>query len=493
MKSSVAMRSVSSAMGLLLLTLSVATAQTTHRPTPLAAQAAPSPFADNNGQIPPKSEYSGPLFKLSADWPRKPLPPLKNPPWQAAIHGGRIDTRNAQAYAYALRDYVAKNAQALIMNDSAWNAGQAGWYNEPWLGGLRESISGTYAAGEFGPGIFPDTGLRTKFSTHVLTYYDARAAYSLFKLWGQTALEPAIKTANFQFDEGSVIVKAAVFASTDPQQPSDWWDAMKGAQVWQMYFNPADPTNPAPASPQVWPGYVAQFDIIVKDTRSAPKTGWVFTTLVYDSSVPGDVWDKMIPLGAQWGNDPQATQPGQPLVENWINPKAPKYSTQTLGWGGRLSGPNDGARNDIAVNGKVLKNEPDSSCMSCHSTAQWNTAQHRMMSFLLPSFFQEKKPGFQLCGDDGKPDPKGSNICSPAPASAAWMKWFLNRLGTQSMNKGSIATDFDEVFSFKTLPAWWNAMHPVPGNAALAAGPEGVPMRFNQYTGAPLPPAAASK
>jgi hypothetical protein len=178
MKSSVAMRSVSSAMGLLLLSLSVATAQTTHRPTPLAAQAAPrgapSPFADNNGQIPPKSEYSGPLFKLSADWPRKPLPPLKNPPWQAAIHGGRIDTRNAQAYAYALRDYVAKNAQALIMNDSAWNAGQAGWYNEPWLGGLRESISGTYAAGEFGPGIFPDTVLRTKFSTHVLTYYAIR-------------------------------------------------------------------------------------------------------------------------------------------------------------------------------------------------------------------------------------------------------------------------------------------------------------------------------
>jgi hypothetical protein len=27
-------------------------------------------------------------------------------------------------------------------------------------------------------------------------------------------------------------------------------------------------------------------------------------------------------------------------------------------------------------------------------------------SFLLPSFFREKKPGFQLCGNDGKPDPK---------------------------------------------------------------------------------------
>ncbi len=154
----------------------------------------------------------------------------------------------------------------------------------------------------------------------------------------------------------------------------------------------------------------------------------------------------MVPLGVQWGNDPQADRPGIPLQENWNNPKAPLYATQTLGWGGRLSGPNDGGRNDIAVNGKPMPNTPNSSCMSCHSTAQWNNDIHRMPSFLLPSFATAEQPYFQTCGKDGKPVKGGTFICSPEPGSKAWMKWFQNRLGTQSMDEGSFATDFDEVF-----------------------------------------------
>lgn len=477
---------VPSALGFLLLLSALAAAQpTTHRPAANVAMTAVSPFADNNGQVPPKDQYSGPLFKLNPAWPHSPLPPLANPPWQAAIHGQPISVDNAAAYADALRSYVSKNAKNLIANYDSWDAGKARWYNEPWIGRLREAIHGTYPAGQFGPEIFPGTGLRATFNTHVLTYYDERAAYSLFKLWETTAMKPNITTQNSQFDEGAVIVKAAIFASVDPKQRVDWWDAMKGAQAWPLYISlPAsDPNVTAP--PQVWPGYVAQFDIIVKDSKSAPKTGWVFTTLVYDSSVPGDTWDKMVPLGAQWGNDPQATQAGQPLVENWINPKAPKYSTQTLGWGGRLSGPNDGARNDIAVNGKIEMNEPNSSCMSCHSTAQWNIKQHKMVTFLLPSFPQNQpnsaSPGFQSCGDDGKP-PGDKYICSPAQASAAWMKWFKNRKGTQPMDPGSVAMDFDEVFSFKSLPEWWRAMNPTAPTLAAPASS----IRFNQYTGAPI-------
>jgi len=474
-------------LSLLLLSPSSARAQTAHRPAFVGLEGSgPSPFADNNGLVPPKAVYSGPLFKLNAAWPRSAVPPLANPPWSAAIHGEKITVANAPAYASALRDYVAQNAKDLIMHYDTWDAAKARWYNEPWLGSLREAIHGTYPAGEFGPGIFPDTGLRATFTTHVLTYYDERAAYSLHKLWGQTAMNPNLQTGNAQFDEGSVIVKAAVFTSTDPKQPRNWWDAMKGAQEWPVYINPtSDPSVPT----EVWPGYVAQFDIIVKDSKSAPQTGWVFMTLVYDSSVPGDVWAKMIPLGAQWGNDAQATKPGQPLVENWSNPKAPKYSTETLGWGGRLSGPNDGARNDIAVNGKVEKNEPDSSCMSCHSTAQWNVGQHKMPSFLLPSFAQSAAPGFKLCGDNGKPDPNGANICSPEQASTGWMKWFKDRLGTEPMDKGAVAMDFDEVFCFKSLPMWWKAVGPRPA-LNLTTAPQSVPLRFNQYTGAPIPGSA---
>lgn len=460
--------------------------------TPLAAPdlaaaqcSAPTktPFQTNNGQLPPKKDYSGPLFALSANWPDQRPAPLADPPWRKAIDNGVITVANAPAYAAALKEAVAKNARQLLMDYRNWDAGEAGWYNEPWLGGLRDSIHGTYPAGEFGPEIFPGTGLRTTFNTHVLTYYDARAAYTLLNFWGSSAMTPTLAAQNAQFVDGAIAVKAAVFASTDKNAPRDWWDALKGAQEWPLYIPVGTATTPS-----VWPSYVVQFDIIVKDVKSAPKTGWVFMTLVYDADAPGDFWDKMVPLGAQWGNDPQATKPGDPLVENWNNPAAPKYAKLTLGWGDRLTGPNDGGRNDIAVNGKVMKNEPDSSCMSCHSTAQWNVDQNRMTSFLLPSFFTKTPPGFELCGKDGKPDPQGQNICSPAPASPEWMKWFQNRLGDQPMDPGSFATDFDEVFTFKSLPIWYCATQPsapAAANMFMVGAPLGR-MRFNQYTGAPL-------
>ena len=45
--------------------------------------------------------------------------------------------------------------------------------------------------------------------------------YTLHKVWGTTALNPAIKTDNFQFPEGSVVMKAAVFLSDDPKIQSN--------------------------------------------------------------------------------------------------------------------------------------------------------------------------------------------------------------------------------------------------------------------------------
>jgi hypothetical protein len=219
----------------------------------------------------------------------------------------------------------------------------------------------------------------------------------------------------------------------------------------------------------------------------------VFTTLVYDAAARGDAWDKMVPLGAQWGNDPEANSaliPPPPLKENWINPAAPKYSKQTLGWGGRLSGPNDGARNDIQVGSRVMKNAPDSSCMSCHSPAQWQPEQHKMLSFLLPSFPNPSSgPPFKPC-PNGKPsDPY---ICSPAPGSPDWFRWFQNRLGTEPFDPGtgSVATDFDMVFAFKTLPAWWRAQgasdQPEPFAMHAVRAGASQPKLFNEYSGAPL-------
>ncbi|MGB7266961.1 MAG: hypothetical protein WBC92_15710, partial [Terracidiphilus sp.] len=160
----------------------------------------------------------------------------------------------------------------------------------------------------------------------------------------------------------------------------------------------------------------------------------------------------------------------------------------TLGWGGRLSGPNDGAQNAIAYSGASYANVADSSCMSCHGPAEWDKTRHQMDSFILPGTLVGPNK-FQPCGNNGQPDPKGNYICSPAPGSKEWMRWFQSRPGTAPQDAAAVALDYDDVEAFKSLPLWW-----------VATGPKGQPIpemllpshvqRFNQYSGAPLRPPA---
>jgi hypothetical protein len=119
---------------------------------------------------------------------------------------------------------------------------------------------------------------------------------------------------------------------------------------------------------------------------------------------------------------------------------------------------------------KKVVNAKNSSCMSCHSSAQWNTTSKTMPSFLLPSAIPPK--GF----DDDK------YLYSPPPGSVEWMKWFQSRKGNVPMDEGSIAADFDMVLTFKSLPLMESAKshqpHPLMGldlrgKAAAAPAPAG--------------------
>ncbi len=101
-----------------------------------------NPFVNSNGLMPPPSQYSGPFFKLSHNWPSKPLPPIKNPPWSKAIGGKQLNKENAAAYVAALKQYVSANARQLLFDYKNWDGDKAHWYTEPWLGSIRESIHG---------------------------------------------------------------------------------------------------------------------------------------------------------------------------------------------------------------------------------------------------------------------------------------------------------------------------------------------------------------
>lgn len=435
------------------------------------AQAQVQPFDDAQRDPPPN--YPGPTFKLSHAYPASAAVPAM--PWRAAIDNQPISPANAQAYAEALKAAIGKDMRVLLQDYGKWDAGQRGWYNEPWLGKtstatsawkFREPLRGMYVGSQdMGRSLFKQSGLKNDFSTYVLVYYDKTAAVTLNNIWGASAMTPSVTPQTTQFAEGSIIVKAA-FITADPAT----WPVMKGTVAWPAYitFNAGiDPNNPLPNA-ALTQTYLMQFDIIVKDSVSAPKTGWVFTTLVYDTRVPapdGDIWKKMVVLGAQWGNDPQANNGNvlkPKLVDNYINPKSPAYGRATLGWGERLSGPNDGAMNNIAFDrpGSLqptrIVNAKDSSCMSCHSSAQWDNRDQKlgMKSFLLPALTPTFKP-LPSCKDRSC----AGFLGSPPPSSEAWMKWFQNRLGDQAMDpsEGNVAGDFDMVLTFKTLPAWFSA------------------------------------
>lgn len=408
------------------------------------AQVNPNPFANNNGEIPPKGQYTGPLFQLNYRYPTTLKAPPANPLWRQALRGHSLSRQNAIAYAYALKAYVSNDMKKLILDYPHWNAQQAGWFNEPWLGGIRESTHGAYHGSDFPATTFPKSGLtKGGMSTYVLTFYDSTAAYTLHQVWGTDAQNPKLTNSSGQFAEGAVIVKLAVTTALEKD-----WPVMAGAAQWPLYIPAA--MAPDTAAPSVRNTSVMQLDIIVKDAITAPKTGWVFTTLVYDAKAPGiNAWDKMVPLGAMWGNDPEINSTKYPnalLTENVINPKAPLYATETLGWGGRLSGPNDAAVVAPAIitdgqggtGGLEVPAVAASSCMSCHSPAQYP-----MKSFLLP-----------IPTPTDTPRNRQGALVLNVPGSMPWMKWFQDRPGNVSMDSGTTPLDYDMVFAFKSLPAW---------------------------------------
>jgi hypothetical protein len=411
----------------------------------------PTPLADSNGLLP--LNYKGPVFKLSHDYPGGKEASAEEAPWRKATGGGGINVENAGRIAEILKDYVSRDMRLMLTDSPRWNPAELHWYNEPWTGYLREATHGVYVGSSpMAADLFKESGLTKPFSTYVLTFYDKRAGYMLGNVWGKSATSPNIVTEAGQFMENSIVVKAAFSTANE-----DVWPVMAGALPWTVYItvNATKQPNPLPA-PELTRVSLFQFDIVVKSTELAPDTGWVFMTLVYDKDAPGDFWDKMVPLGVMWGNDPDvdsAAHPDQPLKQNWINPRAPAYSKATLGWGGRLSGPNDGARNDAVVDGaipSVAPNLPSSSCLSCHSVSEWP-----MKSFLLPTATDPQVfPPIGLVNSDYLVMwPPGSTTGGPDKVPA-WTHWFQSRSGSQPADEGTQAFDYDMVTTFKSLSAW---------------------------------------
>jgi hypothetical protein len=402
---------------------------------PCAAQAV-DPLASNNGIYPPASSWERPYRSANFRYPAKPVPSA----WLQVAPKGPLTVAKAQAYADAIKRHLAPSLRQMIEAPDAWSPATHGWYDMPWVAtgdaeDGREPILGSFTGQVLPQATFKDSGLTTDIQNHTVIYYDATAAATLKKLWANP-FKPDRNAVNFA--PGSIVIKAGAVSATPAQ-----WPILEGTATWTVYRPSVAQVQLSKQGqsivwqPELTPLRALQFDIIVKDPVASPKTGWVFITYIHDARAPGQSpWDKLVPLGVMWGNDPQVAHfpegrdpKGAPLTETWLNPAAPSYSKATDGWGGRLSGPIDvSARHNVVLtNGKLLGTARASSCMSCHGTAQFPA---------LSNFYPSPNRTLPM---DGQPFPLF------VPGSNEWARWFQSRWGQEPQDKrvGSVALDYD--------------------------------------------------
>jgi len=398
-------------------------------------------FAVNDGLIPLKTEYNGTLFQFHYDYPTSYVKDT-NTTWNKVLNGKPLSKENAHAYVMALKKHVKRSLYDFLANPQKWNdSKQTGWHSMLWAGESvektgwegRDAIYGTYTGQIMAKDVYNESGLTVDIRNHAGIYYNDTAAYTLGQVWQKCddstkPCIPSVSNDEAQFKEGAIIVKSAGVTAT-PEQ----WPVLKGAPKWQVYRKAFNLNGTIENSkPKVTDLRVGIFDIIIKDSIASPETGWVFSTLVYDSNARGtDVWDRMVPLGAMWGNDPDvnsAKNPKQELMETYINPDAPAWTTVTLGYGKRMAGPFDIAvKYNVEVNGTTVKSLRSSSCLSCHGTTSYIPNNYHMNTFLYAAKDYKSNP-WQMY----------------TPGSKEWNQWFQNRAGDvpQSTHKDAIALDY---------------------------------------------------
>jgi hypothetical protein len=284
----------------------------------------------------PPAGWTGPAFRLSQDYPSK-MPDIGDTPWlKFDFH-----TQTVQ-YLEAVLQYAIDGNTAVDFQGQDNRVRK--WYHAPWLHANprsgREFIHGLTRERDSRPGELAPTQSQ-QVENWAVSMYNPRGGYVLGQVWkNRDAPDPTLA----RFPEATVAFKLIFTTATPDQVP-----LLKNSLQWEADIDRAKDAGPRPTV------RLLQMDVAVRDSRADATTGWVFGTFIYNGNAQGtDVWDRMVPVGAIWGNDPDKLGTSIPLTETVINPEA-RDLVQHLGYEGRLNGPIDNAA---------------SSCLSCHSTAQ---------------------------------------------------------------------------------------------------------------------------
>jgi hypothetical protein len=323
------------------------------KPICLAVVVAILPFVAFAANFPdarekPPAGWNGPVFRLSQDYPGK-LPAAEKLPWKAFDFATQPEQYMAAVYAYALEGNIETEFRG---RDNPVRK----WYHAPWMhygNNGREFIRGVTRERNSRPKDLAPTQ-NCYWQNWAVGLYNPPGGYVTGQVWKNPEKPDASKA---DFPDGTVSVKLLFTVAPVSQVPY-----LVNGFKWQANIDPVgggkctekDPSGTR--TPQEIT--LLQIDLAVRETRADGYTGWVMGTLVYDGNAPGaTAWERMVPVGLQWGNDPLLTPErhaaGERVKESWINPKL--KIPQHLGWLGRLNGPVD---------------NPMSACLSCHGTAQ---------------------------------------------------------------------------------------------------------------------------
>ena len=385
------------------------------------------------------------VFKLSQNYPQQ-LPTDHDQPWRKFNFKSHPDEYLNAVLQYCYDGNV--DVDWVVQNNR-----KRAWYGAPWL---HTSASGR----EFIHGLTSERNSRAgelsynqsvDFQNWAVGFYNALGGYTIGQVWkNPDAPDPSAA----RFPEGTVAVKLLFTQADEKQVPF-----LAGAPEWTANIydlagqRPPSPPKDLPRKPQTL--RLLQIDIAVRDPDANSTTGWVFGTFIYNKDARGKTaWEKMVPIGLMFGNDPDLTktkaQLGQKLKETILS-KQPK-SVQHLGYGGRLCGPVD---------------NPNSSCLSCHSTAQFPID---LNAAIMPTHKSPK---------DGSVVNYDSDI---------WMDWFRNVKSGTPFNKGVpyLCQDVDSLdYSMELsvgLARFYEAkgQQPVCGNRLMNAR-AGIPNQTNFF------------
>ncbi|UYK76673.1 hypothetical protein NG825_20090 [Xanthomonas sacchari] len=371
----------------------------------LASGAASAGRFPDFGYAPP-STYKGPLFQLSQDYPQQP-PSGPLPAFFQKLPKPLSNNFEAwRGYADAVKAYCLEGNV-----ESDWyvqNNKVRRWYHAPWqhYGPLgREGVHGLTKEAQIQVKQLAPTQLTTG-QTFAVGIYNDVGAYTFGQVWKDPQNpDPSFTTKPNTFRDGTVVCKA-LFADVDLSQVP----FLQNPVLWNAWV-----TNSFKSADRAFKQVaLIQMDFAVRDSR-VPGTGWIFGTFQYNGAVSGKPgWQNLVPVGVMFGNDPQNTgddytnkQPTQTrinprILQSAINANVKELPPTHLGWNGRLNGPVD---------------NPISSCMSCHMTAE-----SPQLSPMNPTFQAPDKV--------------------PPVGSKEWMRWFQNIPAGQPFDAAAKSTDY---------------------------------------------------